>query len=71
LKHTNQDDINVKPQHRFGQGLLQVAQEARSDEQEQEQSSEDEHTPGDDDDIGAVAEEDEEDFAQESYSVLK
>jgi hypothetical protein len=70
VKHTNQDDINVKPQHRVGQGLLQVSQEAQPDEEEQEQSSEYEHTPDDDDDTGP-AEEDEEVFAQESYSALK
>jgi hypothetical protein len=67
-KHTNQDDINVKPQHRVGQGLFQVAQEVGSPHQEQ--SSEDEDTPDDDDDTGP-AEEDEEAFAQESYSALK
>ncbi len=71
-KHKTQDDVHIKPQHRIGQGPLQVArpqEQVSNDEQSQEESSEDEDAPPDDGDF--LQDEEEEQFAHESYSSLK
>jgi hypothetical protein len=68
-KHKTQDDTNIKPLHRVGQGPLQIAQEQVNEERQEEDSSEDEVAVSDEDDF--VPEEEEELFAKESYSVLK
>ncbi len=72
-KHYNVDDINIKPQYRVGQGHLQVAapqEQVHGDDTSQEESSEDEDAPSGYQD-SEPDDQEEEQFAQESYRALK
>ena len=69
--HKNQDDLQIKPQHRVGQGLLQVVVEEQVpvDDNSQDDSGQDDSV-GDEDDPGTADEEDEL-LSQENYTALK
>ena len=71
-KHKNQEDVEIKAQHRIGQGPLQVAIEEQIcvHGPGQDDSLEDEDAFHDDP-VDDEEEEEDENLAQESYRALK
>ncbi len=72
-KHKNQEDGEVKPHHRVGQGPLQiiVAEQLHVSSPSQEETLEDDDILGYESNDDDHMLEDEEELAQESYTALK